>query len=227
MKLHNVTFFAEGVLTAGLCLLLVNTARAAVIVSEVNANGSSAAYSGDWFELTNTGAAAVGIGGWKVDDGSNLFGSAIALTGVSSIDPGQSAIFIEGSAATATSFINTWFGGTAPAGFAIGSYSGSGIGLSSGGDAVNIFDGGGVPVASVTFGATSLGATLNNAAGLTGAISALSVVGINGAFTAGPETGSPGTITSVPEPGSALLLLLSASVLTSLRTVNHRRIPRS
>src|SRR4051794_8640586 len=102
MKLHNVTICTAGVLAASLGLLLVSTTRAAIIVSEVNANGSSAAYSGDWFELTNTGAAAVGIGGWKVDDSSNLFTSAIALTGVSSIDPGQSAIFIEGSAATAT-----------------------------------------------------------------------------------------------------------------------------
>jgi hypothetical protein len=44
----------------------------------------------------------------------HAFASAIALTGVSSIEPGQSVIFIEGCAATADAFKAFWFGEPAP-----------------------------------------------------------------------------------------------------------------
>jgi hypothetical protein len=81
-----------------------------------------------------------------------------------------------------------------PAGLEIGTYSGSGIGLSTGGDAVNLFDPSGNRVTGVTFGASTTFFTFDNAAGLTGPISALSVAGRNGAFTVGGATGSPGSI---------------------------------
>ena len=81
-----------------------------------------------------------------------------------------------------------------PEGFAIGTYSGGGIGLSTDGDAVNLFDGSGRRLAGVTFGPSTTFFTFDNAAGLSGPISALSVAGVNGAFRAGQETGSPGAI---------------------------------
>ena len=102
-------------------------------------------------------------------------------------------IFIETAsssdlAAKAQAFINLWFGGTAPAGLQIGSYSGSGVGLSTGGDAVNLFDIGGTLHAAISFGASPSGTplpTFDNSAGLNNAaISSLSVVGQNGAFVA-------------------------------------------
>ncbi|WP_028059842.1 hypothetical protein [Candidatus Solirubrobacter pratensis] len=73
-----------------------------------------------------------------MDDSSNAFGSAVALTGVSGIAPGESVIFTEGNAAAA--FKAAWFGENVPTGLQIGSYSGSGVGLSTDGDAVNLFD---------------------------------------------------------------------------------------
>ncbi len=77
-------------------------AATGVIVSEVTpwASGNTS-YAADWFELTNTGASAVDITGWKVDDNSHSPAQALALTGVSSIGAGQSVVFIEGSASTA------------------------------------------------------------------------------------------------------------------------------
>ena len=48
-------------------------------------------YTGDWFELTNTGGAAVDIAGWKMDDNSDSSGLAVALNGVTSIPAGRSA----------------------------------------------------------------------------------------------------------------------------------------
>ncbi|MFN0074674.1 MAG: choice-of-anchor D domain-containing protein [Chloroflexota bacterium] len=155
----------------------------------------------DWFEVTNTMPTAVDITGWKMDDNSNLFANAVALNGITSIGPGQSVIFIETAtpATTVAAFSTLWFGANPPAGLQIGSYSGAGVGLGTGGDAVNIYDAGGVLQANVLFGASPVSApfaTFENRAGLTGTISSLSVLGTTGAVAANDasEIGSPGTI---------------------------------
>ncbi len=165
----------------------------------------NAPYGADWFELTNSGSAAVTVSGWKMDDNSNSNATAVALNGVTSVAAGESVIYVEGDAATASAFIATWFGGAAPAGLQVGYYSGSGIGLSTGGDSVNVFDAQGVRQAGVQFGAsdsTSPYQTFSNNAGLNGTtqplpiLSTLSDAGIGGAFVAAGDTGeigSPGT----------------------------------
>lgn len=196
-------------------LALAGLAHADIIISEVNPTGSSSGYGADWFELTNTGASDVSISGWKFDDSSNAFGSARALRGVTTLAAGQSVIFIEGvadgstDAALIAAFQSAWFGAAVPSGFTIGTYGGAGVGLSSGGDAVNIFDGAGAVITRVEFGAAALGVSFDNAAGLAGPISQLSTAGVNGAFTSftGGEVGSPGL---VPAPASLALLTLGA-----------------
>lgn len=180
---------------------LVETPPApALIITEVApwASGNGAV-GGDWFEVTNVSANAVDITGWKVDDSSNAFATAIALNGITSIAPGESVIFIEGPPSIVDTFKTVWFGASPPAGLQIGTYQGSGIGLSTGGDAVNLFTAGGVRHSGVTFGAadaTSPYQTFDNTAALNDvAISLLSEVGVNGAFvaaTSAAEIGSPG-----------------------------------
>jgi hypothetical protein len=174
---------------------LAVTAAAApvsVIISEVSPwSSGDTSYAADWFEVTNTGTQAIDLTGWKMDDSSNLLGSAVALNGVGSIAPGQSAAFTEGDKAAA--FKAAWFGAEVPAGFAIGNYSGSGVGLSTDGDAVNLFDGAGKHVAGVSFGASTSGFTFDNAAGAA-TVTALSVAGRDGAFSVAGQTGSPGAI---------------------------------
>ncbi len=195
-------------------------AFAAINVTEVAPwSSGNSPVGADWFELTNTGTSAIDISGWRVDDSSNSFASSLALLGVSSINAGQSVIFVEGTAATANNFITNWFGASAPANFAIGFYSGSAIGLSTSGDAVNIFNASGAVQASVIFGASdsvSPYQTFDNAAGLTGAISTLSVAGVNGAFIAvnsTTEIGSPGTIAAVPEPETYALMIAGLGLI--------------
>ena len=83
------------------------------------------------------------------------------------------------------------------------------------GDGVTVFDSSSNLVASVTFGVTPVGATLDNSAGLSGSISQASVVGVNGAFTTfmtspTAEVGSPGV---VPEPST---MALGALALTGV-----------
>ena len=159
----------------------------------------------DWFELTNTGTSAVNIAGWKVDDSSNLFTSALLLNGITTIAAGESVIFIESANPNLTNpiFLTNWFGANPPANLKIGNYTGAGIGLSTGGDAVNIFNAAGVKQAGVTFGASPAASpftTFDNAALVqNAAIATQSAVGINGAFSVVnnvpvTEIGSPGLI---------------------------------
>jgi uncharacterized protein YjiK len=169
-------------------------------------SSGNSAVAADWFEVTNTGARAVNITGWKVDDSSESPAAALNLNGVTSIAPGESVIFIETSDLPGKSalFKSTWFGANPPAGLQIGSYSGSGIGLSTGGDAVNLYDTASpTPVrrANVSFGiapSTAPFTTFDNAAGINvGAIMLMSAPGVNGAFVAKnspSEIGSPGAI---------------------------------
>lgn len=215
MELRNVKnqIAALGVAS----LIAAAPVHAAIIISEVDAAGSAAAYGADWFELTNTGSAAVDISGWKMDDNSNLYANSVALNGVSAIAAGQSVVFIEGTATTAVNFKSAWFGTNVPAAFTIGYYSGSSVSLSQTSDAVNIFDASHALVTRVDFGASSLGRTFDNKAGLNNVtISTLSAVGVNGAFTSynGGEIGSPG---AVPLPGALPLLMSAVGLLGGAR----------
>ena len=167
---------------------------------------SNSPYAADWFELTNSTASTLNVSGWKMDDSSSSFATSVALNGISTIAPGESVIFLETAApATVTTFLSFWFGVTPPAGLQVGTYTGSGVGLSTSGDGVSVFDGAGTLQASVTFGvadATNPFSTFDNAAGADGAISAQSAVGVHAAFAAGTAPtdaiGSPG---SVATPG--------------------------
>lgn len=216
-------------------LVAAASAHGAIVISEVHPSGSgNSTYQADFFELTNTGASDVSISGWRMDDNSN--GTAqVDLRGVSSIPAGKSIIFIEDDGTGAndntlrTNFINAWFGGSAPAGFTMGFYGGSGVGLSTTSDAVNIFDSianGNARITGVAFGASTTGVTFDNAAGLGSAslplptISTLSAAGVNSAFLSpGGETGSPG---SVPEPSTVALVGCALFAMASRR----RREPR-
>jgi len=180
-----------------------NPAAGTLYISEIAPwSSGNSPVGADWFEVTNTGSSAIDITGWKYDDNSNSFASSVALNGITSIGAGESVIFIEAAdpATIVPTFLDNWFGANAPAGLRIGTYSGSGVGLSTGGDAVNLFDETGVRQASVTFGPSSTGPfqSFNNAAGLDNTtITELSVVGTNGGFAAvnsPTEIGSPGTI---------------------------------
>ena len=184
-------------------VLVETTPIVSVSVTEAAPWSSSTTSVGaDWFEVTNNGNAPLDITGWKVDDSSNSFTAALALTGITSIAPGESVIFLETSATNAATIIanfkTTWFGSNVPSGLQVGSYTGTGIGLSTGGDAVNLFNSAGVVQANISFGAATTNFTFNNAANLNNTtITTLSQVGVNDAFAAVNDTnqiGSPGTI---------------------------------
>jgi hypothetical protein len=196
-------------------------------------SSGTAVVAADWFEVTNLGSSSADITGWKVDDNSNAFGSAIALSGVTNIGPGESVIFLEASASNPAAtvianFKSVWFGPNVPGTLQVGTYQGSGIGLGTNGDAVNLFDSTGTLRANVTFGASPAGPsfpTFDNAAALNNTtISQLSVVGTNGAFTAANdanEIGSPGKISAATIQFSASNQTVSESTSSINVTVNR------
>ena len=209
---------AIGILTAS--VIGMSNASASIRITEVAPTGNSHSYAADWFELTNIGLLAVNITGWKIDDSSFLVNNAAALTGVTSINPGQSVVFAETSnlATTKTAFISAWFGGSAPVGFTMGAYNGNGLGFSQGGDGVIIFNSANAQMAKVSFGTASATKTFDNAQRLDNtAISLLSVAGVNGAFSASTLVGSPG---AVPLPAAVWLL---GSALMGIGTLRARR----
>jgi uncharacterized protein YjiK len=178
-----------------------------VAVTEVAPWGSGEAeYEADWFELTNETAGPISLTGWKMDDSSDAFATAVLLSGVETLAAGESAIFVEApetgtvveAEAVIAKFKASWFGSSVPAGLQVGSYQGAGVGLKGSGDGVNIFNGEGTHITGVKFAAETPGVSWDNAAGLGSfgppvEISTLSVAGVNGAFTIHDQTGSPGT----------------------------------
>lgn len=188
---------------------LASAAQASLVITEAHPTGSSGSVGSDWFELTNLGASPINISGYRFDDNSNSFAASQPLLGITVINPGESVIFIE-SATPLTSiplFQAKW---SLPGSVQIGSYSGSGLGLGSGGDAVNIFTADGTAVASVSFGAATPNVTFGFNP-VTSTFGGLSVAGVFGAYeSAAPvEVGSPGVI---PTPGAAALLGLAGLV---------------
>jgi hypothetical protein len=211
---------------AALLIASMGMAHAQLIISEVDPTGSgTASYGADWFELKNIGSSPVDITGWKMDDNSASFSLAVPLRGLASIAPGLAVVFLEGNTSGSTdatidaNFTSAWFGGSVPAGLTIANYGGSGVGLGSGGDAVNIYNSTGVLQAGVTFGAATTGFTFDNEAGLSGSITQLSAVGVNGAFLSfnGQEVGSPGDVQPAPEPSTLALAGLGSLSMLTLR----------
>ena len=221
-----------GILAATPAMAQLSTLRISEAMSSSGVGGTA-----DWWEVTNFGGSSVDISGWKMDDSSYTFGLAVALNGVTSIGPGESAIFIE-TAAPLTDIPNfrTFWGGSASTA-AIGSYTGSGVGLSSAGDGIVLFNGSGTEVTPrVSFGAATTGssfyyqydaigdpttspntnAVLSTVGTLSGQVTYLS------ASNAPQNTGSPGTaINAVPEPSSLALIGCGAGVAAWI--ANRRR----
>ena len=161
-------------------------APAALVITEAMSSSGTGG-TGDWFELTNTGASAVNVTGYKMDDNSFLFANAVPMAGVSSIAPGESAVFIEtdttvpADQATAIAAFRTFWGTAKLASVQVGAYSGSGVGLSSSADGVEVFDSAGNAVNQVSFGAATTGVSFGyNPA--TNTFGGLSVAGQLGAL---------------------------------------------
>ncbi len=170
----------------------------------------------DWIELTNTGTSAVDITGWKVDDNSFAYASALALNGITSIPAGKSVIFIESATPTTDIPAFKTFWGATLDNVEVGSYTGSGIGLSSSGDGVVVFDAAGVEINRVSFGAATTGKSFYWSYKADGTVvdnGVLSSVGtINGTISHQVTITSANALGNIGSPGTAIIFPINANV---------------
>jgi len=170
----------------------------------------------DWFEVTNLGSVAVDITGWKVDDNSFAIANAVALNGITSIPAGKSVIFIEGADTDIPTFKAFW--GSSIDNISVGSYTGSGVGLSSSADGIVLFDALGVEVTTrLNFVAATAGKTFYWSYKADGTVvdnGVVSSVGtINGTISNQVTITSTNVLGNIGSPGTAIVLPLNASTI--------------
>ena len=201
-----------------------SSASASLRITEVmSSSAGGGSPTGDFFEVTNYGSSAVSVTGWKMDDNSFAIGNSVALNGITSIGAGESVIFIESAAGAAVNSFKSFWGGLT--GVQVGYYSGSGTGLSSGGDGVILFNAAAAEATRVTFGAATAGKTFfwgyNAATGTVdpsynGLVSSVGTIGTQVTFTSSGDTGSLGTAI-IPTPGAVALLGLAGLIVRRRR----------
>ena len=131
--------------------LIVSALAAAAFAGSASANlvitemVSKSDVTEDWFELTNSGATAVDITGWQFNDSEHGIADAAPLTGVTSIAPGESVVFVNNT--TDATFRSFWGGLT---GVQVGLHDGKGLGK---GDGVVILDASDNVVTQASYGA--------------------------------------------------------------------------
>ena len=224
MKKNLVPSLFALALTASLLPLAAHAQLRITEVESAESSGGLALPTADWWELSNLGASSVNLTGYRMDDSSASFALSVALAGITSIAPGESVVFFEvsgGTPLTVQGFRN-WWGPSLGASVQIGTYSGSGVGLSASADQVNLFDSSGTPIDGVSFATATTGTTFEFGDGAIGrSPTGLSQNGINGAFTsANNDIGSPGV---VPEPSTLTLAGCGLAGLFGLRRFKKRQ----
>ena len=189
-------------------LVVAASASASIRITEAMSSSGTGG-TVDWFEVTNYGSSAVDITGWRMDDNSFAFANSVLLSGITSIAAGESVIFIEGTAADVAGFTSFWGG---PSGVSVGYYSGSGVGFSSSGDGVVLFNATGTETtARATFGAATTGSSFyfDLAPNNVGIVSTVGTIGTQLTIaTSGSvvNIGSLGTAIGIPAPGVVALI---------------------
>lgn len=126
-------------------------AQPGLVITEVVSSGGTP----DWIELTNMSDTVIYMTGYKMDDGSCGLNNSVALLGIDSILPWESVIY--GESSNASLFIPTYLSFWDFPMVQVGTYAGSGVGLSSGGDGVCVFNSEGMLVSTVSFPAATAG----------------------------------------------------------------------
>ncbi len=186
------------------------------ITEAMSSAGGTGVAAIDWFEVTNLGATDVDITGWKVDDSSYAFATSLALSGVTAIPARKSVIFME--TADPTTIIPTFktFWGASLDAVSVGSYSGSGIGLSSSGDGLVLFQADGTEVTRVSFGAATTGKSFYWSYSSDGSVVATAVVSslgtINGTISNQVTITSADVLGNTGSPGTAIVVPLSSGL---------------
>jgi PEP-CTERM motif len=227
--------------TFAACAILIalgrDTAIAQVKITEIWPNGAAGGTS-DWFELTNIGSTAIDPSSYFYSDNHFDPTESSALTGISNLGPGESAIYLvswhdlfpEDPAGAVAEFNAVWqTNGAYQVGYLLQPGDAStdpptppegGHGLSGGGgDTVNVYDGNfalSTLLATLEYPADSLNNDATWVVNPADSSLQYAAVGFDGGFTAaaGTPVGSPGRY-NVPEPSSIAMLILSVVGVSS------------
>ncbi len=167
LVLSAVTFDASGDYTVSATNLVGSTQatvrviiapRPRLLITEVHSTGSSQFQ--DWWELTNFDLRPIRLRGYRFDDDSQSLAQAAVITNDVVIQPGETVVLVETTAArpmTPEIFRQWWGPDHLPSSVKILVYAGPGLGLSSSGDAVYLWNAAATEdgdfVCGVTFGA--------------------------------------------------------------------------
>lgn len=195
---------------------LTVTRRPRLVITEIapaqSTNGIHRGHN-DWWELSNLDDFTVDLRGYRFDDGSATLVAAITFTNESlTIAPGESIVFVEGM--SAKQFRN-WWGPSELKNTQIVCYSGAGLGLSSLGDGVVLWNSGATldpdTIAAEVFSTATNGVSFGYDPEV-GIFGDLSEPGINGAWVAreNGDIGSPGFIRNIPEPRNLTITKVGA-----------------
>ena len=219
--------FYQSLVAAVVGFMIPALSSAALLITEVQPQttaATAATVNGDWWELTNTGPAAVDLGGYQWGDTEDTLASGDTNFFPSfSIGVGQSIIILEETASSEAPWRGMW---GIPSSVAIlatdemvddstpegDTFSG----LGNTNDGVFLYNPGGTLLSSYTWAANVRGTTFEQSTG--GVNLGLSVVGQHGAVLASNgDIGSPGTSTAVPEPTTILMIVSAAATALLFR----------
>jgi hypothetical protein len=187
--------------------LVTVTTKPKLIITEVLA-GQAAPTTGhmDFWELSNLDDRPVNLRGYRYDDSSQSFAVSHVIGGNVIIQPGESIVFIEATAATVNTAITNfraWWGTNLPTGLQIVAWTNGGAGLSQTSDAVNFWNAAATDntdtIASVSFASAVAGRSFvynPESLPIGGVMNILGTNGWNAAWAAtqSSDIGSPGRI---------------------------------
>lgn len=197
-------------------------ASANVYITEWMYNGNGA--TGEYIEFTNTGSTAIDFTGWSFDDDSRNAGT-VSLSTFGLVNPGESVILTEASAAA---FRSVW---NLSASIDVIGNNTTNLGRA---DEINLYDAAGNLVDRLTYGDSTIPGSIR-AQNISGNPLSLDVLGTNNALAwifaaVGDEYGSyvdlnnvdvgnPGTfaLAPVPLPAAGWLLLSGVAGLAGVR----------
>jgi len=211
---------------------LTVTRKPRLVITEVFASqatndaGSTLGHQDCW-ELTNLDDFTVNLRGYRFDDSSSTLATAFTVREDVLIEPGESVVWVEGM--TAEAFRRWWGADRLPPNLKIITYSGSGLGLSSAGDAVNLWNAAATEdadkVTSEVFSTATSGVSFGYNPD-TGVFGDLSIEGLFGAFAAAElgDIGSPGYIRNPPAaPRFVSVTKVAAGIELTWQTVPGSR----